>query len=378
MKKKNLIHSLPIVLGILLLFSSCGDDKSAQQAQMAQQAPTLPVVAIPTKTVTAYTTYPASIEGIINSQVQAKISGYITDVFVDEGQKVKKGQTLFRLETQTLSQDAAAASANVNAAQVEVDKLKPLVEKNIISNVQLETAKAKLQQAKSGYNSIAANIDYGNIKSPVDGYVGSINLRKGALVSPSSQIPMTTVADISKVYAYFSMNEKEYLDFIQNAEGKDIEEKIKKMPKVRLLLANGSLYEEEGTIETINSQVNANTGSISFRAIFDNPSRILTNGNSGKIQIPKVFTDALVVPQESTFEQQGSVYVYKVGQDSTATSSKIGIAAEVENLYVVDAGLKKGEIIVAKGANKLRGNTKIKPQEMPFDSIAKPIEKVFR
>jgi len=173
MKKKNLIYSFALVLGFLLMLSSCGDDKSAQQAQGAPQAPTLPVVTIPTKTVTAYTTYPASIEGIVNSQVQAKISGYITDVLVDEGEKVRKGQTLFRLETQTLSQDAAAANANVNAAQVEVDKLKPLVDKNIISNVQLETAKAKLQQAKSGYNSIAANIDYGNIKSPVDGYVGA-------------------------------------------------------------------------------------------------------------------------------------------------------------------------------------------------------------
>ncbi len=378
MKKKNFIHSLPIAIGILLLFSSCGDDKSAQQAQMAQQAPTLPVVTIPTKTVTAFTTYPASIEGIVNSQVNAKISGYITDVLVDEGQKVRKGQTLFRLETQTLSQDAAAARANVNAAQVEVDKLKPLVEKNIISNVQLETAKAKLQQARSGYNSIAANIDYGNIKSPVDGYVGSINLRKGALVSPSSQVPMTTVSDISKVYAYFSMNEKEYLDFIQNAEGKDIEEKIKKLPKVQLLLANGSLYEEEGTIETINSQVNANTGSISFRAVFDNPSRILTNGNSGKIKVPKVYTDAIVVPQEATYEQQGSIYVYKVAEDGMATSTKIETTAEVGNLYVVASGLQKGDKIVAKGANKLRGNSKINPQEMPFDSIAKPIEKVFR
>ncbi len=378
MNKKNLIYSLPFALGILLLFSSCGDDKNAQQAQGPQQAPTLPVVTIPTKTVTAYTTYPTSIEGIVNSEVQAKISGYITDVLVDEGEKVKKGQTLFRLETQTLSQDAAAAKANVNAAQVEVDKLKPLVEKNIISNVQLETAKAKLQQAKSGYNSIVANINYGNIKSPVDGYVGSINLRKGALVSPSSQIPLTTVADISKVYAYFSMNEKEYLDFIQNAEGKDIEEKIKKLPKVQLLLANGSLYEEEGIIETINSQVNSNTGSITFRAVFDNPSRILTNGNSGKIKIPKVFTDAVVVPQEATYEQQGNIYVYKVGADSTAISTKINIIGEVENLYIVDGGLEKGEKIVAKGANKLRGDSKIKPQEMPFDSIAKPIEKVFR
>ncbi len=379
MKKKNLFYSLPFALGLLLLFASCGDDKnSQQQAQGAQQAPTLPVVSIPTKTVTAYTSYPASIEGIVNSEVRAKISGYITDVLVDEGQKVRNGQTLFKLETQTLSQDAAAARANVNAAQVEVDKLKPLVEKNIISNVQLETAKARLQQAKSAYNSITANIDYGNIKSPVDGYVGSINLRKGALVSPSSQIPMTTVADISKVYAYFSMNEKEYLDFIQNAEGKDIEEKIKKLPKVKLLLANGSLYDQEGTIETINSQINENTGSVSFRAVFDNPSRILTNGNSGKIQIPKVYTDAVVVPQEATYEQQGSIYVYKVGEDGMATSSKIEKTAEVGNLYVIASGLQKGDKIVAKGANKLRGNSKINPQEMPFDSIAKPIEKVFR
>lgn len=377
MKNRLKIASL-FVCGSLLVFSSCGDTKNPQAAMAGPQTPTLPVVSVPTKTVTAYTTYPASIEGIVNSQVNAKISGYITDVLVDEGQKVKKGQTLFRLETQTLSQDAAAARANVNAAQVEVDKLKPLVEKNIISNVQLETAKAKLQQAKSSYNSIAANIDYGNIKSPVDGYVGSINLRKGALVSPSSQVPMTTVSDISKVYAYFSMNEKEYLDFIQNAEGKTIEEKIKKLPKVRLLLANGSLYEEEGTIETINSQVNANTGSVSFRAVFDNPSRILTNGNSGKIQVPKVYTDALVVPQEATYEQQGSIYVYKVAEDGMATSTKIETTAEVENLYVVASGLQKGDKIVAKGANKLRGNSKINPQEMPFDSIAKPIEKVFR
>jgi membrane fusion protein (multidrug efflux system) len=378
MKSKNLYYALPLIFGFSLLLASCGNDKNAQQAQGAPQAPTLPVVEIPTKTVTAFTTYPASIEGIVNSQVNAKISGYITDVLVDEGEKVRKGQTLFRLETQTLSQDAAAARANVNAAQVEVDKLKPLVEKNIISIVQLETAKAKLQQAKSSYNSIAANIDYGNIKSPVDGYVGSINLRKGALVSPSSQIPMTTVADISKVYAYFSMNEKDYLDFIQNAEGKDIDEKIKKLPKVQLILANGSLYEEEGTIETINSQVNSNTGSISFRAVFDNPSRLLTNGNSGKIKVPKVYTDAVVVPQEATYEQQGSFYVYKVGEDGMATSTKIEKIAEVGNLYVITSGLQKGDKIVAKGANKLRGNSKINPKEMPFDSIAKPIEKVFR
>ncbi len=303
---------LPLLISLIFigLFLSCGEK---EQAPQGPQGPTpFQVTTIPQKTVTGYTVYPTSIEGVNNSEVRAKISGYITDVLVDEGQKVRKGQTLFKLETQSLNQDAAGAKANVNAAQVEVDKLKPLVEKNIISAVQLETAKAKLLQAQSSYNSIGANIDYANIKSPVDGFVGAIRLRKGTLVSPTSQEPLTTVSDISEVYAYFSMNESEYLDFIQNAEGKDIEAKIKNLPKVTLILANGSEYEKEGTVETINSQVNPNTGSISFRAIFDNTNRLLTNGNSGKIKVPKTYTDVVVVPKESTYEQQGRFYVYKI------------------------------------------------------------------
>lgn len=133
---------------------------------------------------------------------------------------------LFQLETESLSQDAQAAKANVNAAQVEVDKLKPLVEKNIISEVQLETAKAKLQQAKSGYNSIAANIGYAQIKSPVDGVVGKINYRKGALVSQQDQTPLTQVSSIEEIFANFSMNEKEFLDFMSESKGNSTSEKL--------------------------------------------------------------------------------------------------------------------------------------------------------
>ena len=227
-------------------------------------------------------------------------------------QKLRKGQTLFRLETQSLSQDAAAAKANVNAAQVEVNKLKPLVEKNIISGVQLETAKARLAQAQSSYNSVVANIGYATIKSPVDGYVGAIPFREGALISPSSQVPLTTVANIDKIFAFFSMNEKDYLDFIENNEGNTIDEKIKNLPKVRLLLANGSLYDQEGTIETINSQVNPTTGTVSFRAVFENPARLLSSGYSGRIQLPNTYENATVVPESSTYERQGVTYVYKV------------------------------------------------------------------
>lgn len=365
-----------IALAAIALVSGCAGKEEAPQNQ--QRIMAYKVTVVPEQTITGYTSYPASIEGIINSEVRAKISGYITDVLVDEGQKVKKGQTLFKLETQSLNQDAAAAKANVNAAQVEVDKLKPLVDKNIISNVQLETAKAKLQQAQSAYNSIGANIGYGNIKSPVDGYVGAIRLRKGSLVSPSSLEPLTTVSDISQVYAYFSMNERDYLDFIQNAEGNDIESKIDSLPKVTLILVNETIYGEEGTIETINSQINSNTGSVSFRAIFDNPSRLLTNGNSGKIRVPKVYQEVVVVPKTTSFERQGDTYVYKVMEDSTAVATRINVVADIKNIFVVSAGINKGDRIVAKGVDKLVGDTKIKPMEIPFDSIAKPIDKVFR
>ncbi|PTX44936.1 membrane fusion protein (multidrug efflux system) [Christiangramia gaetbulicola] len=375
---KKAIKYIAVLAGALSLVSCGGDQNSKANAAPAKQAMPYPVTEVPTKTLTGYTTYPVSIEGMVNSEVRAKVSGYITDVLVDEGEKVNKGQVLFRLETQSLNQDAEAAKANVNAAQVEVDKLKPLVEKDIISEVQLETAKAKLQQAKSNYNSITANIGYANIKSPVDGYVGAIRLREGALVSPTSQAPLTTVSDISKVYAYFSLSEVDYLNFLQNNEGETVEDKIENMPKVELELANGNIYKEEGTIETINSQVNANTGSISFRAVFDNPSRLLTNGNSGKIRIPKIYENAVVVPQEATYEKQGKILVYKLGENNKVNTSVIEVLASIDNLYVVKSGVKKGDSIVAKGLAKLRPDTEIKPQPVAFDSIAKPIEQVFR
>ncbi|MCC4211862.1 efflux RND transporter periplasmic adaptor subunit [Leeuwenhoekiella parthenopeia] len=377
--KKNFYHLVTATLLTVVLagFSSCGEGKADQQAA-ASQTPSLPVISLPVKTLTGYQSYPARIEGVINAEVYAKISGYITDVAVDEGQKVRKGQVLFRLETQSLNQDAAAAKANVNAAQVEVDKLKPLVEKNIISEVQLETAKAKLKQAESAYNSIAANIGYGTIKSPVDGYVGAINLRAGSLVSPSSQTPLTTVSEIDKVYAYFAMNEKEYLNFIMAADGGVRDEKIENLPQVTLILANGEEYPQQGTIETVNSQVNENTGSVNFRAVFDNPQRLLTNGNSATLRVPKTYTDVVVVPIESTLERQGSTYVYQLDADNKATATEITVKDEINNLYIVSDGISKGDRIVAKGIQNLRGTTTIQPQETPFDSIAAPIKKSFR
>lgn len=364
------------ILCLCAILASCGD--APRNKAQGTQIPSFPVTTIPLKSVTVFIDYPATIEGIVNSEVRAKIAGYVTDVLVDEGEQVRKGQTLFKLETQSLNEDAAAASANVNAAQVEVDKLKPLVDKDIISSVQLESAKAKLQQAKSGYNSIAANISYGTIKSPVNGYVGEIRLRRGALVSPSNQMPLTTVSDISSVYAYFSVNEKEYMDFLQNTAGTSKAEKIKNSPEVILILANGTEYSEKGTIETINSQVSQATGTISIRARFTNDQGFLTNGNSGTIKIPLIYENVLVVPQESTFEQQGRTFVYALAQDTTVVSKAIEITGLVDNLYIIKSGIEEGDTIVATGLGKLRSGMRITPNQVAFDSIAKPIKNEFQ
>lgn len=375
MRTRSLVHL--IVLAITTVFVSCGDDTAGKQQAGAGQAMPYPVISLPVKDVTGHKSYPVSIEGIINSGVRAKVQGYIQEVLVDEGAHVKKGQPLFKLETQSLSQDAAAAQASVNAAQVEVNKLKPLVAKGIIGEVQLETAKAQLEQAKSTYNSITANIGYATVKSPVDGFVGAIPYRQGALVGPSDQTPLTTVTDIKQVYAYFSMNETEYLDFLNKTEGASLSEKIKNFPEVSLVLANGATYEQKGTIETVTGQVDRNTGTVSFRAVFDNPAQLLTNGNSGTLLIPVVYKNKVVVPKSATFEQQGQVIVFKA-QDGKANTAVINVTDEVNGLYIVANGVTKGEKIVGTGVGKLRNGTPITPQEIPFDSIAKPTEKVFR
>lgn len=376
MKKKYLMPLLAVSF-MSLLFFNCKDNTNAAQQGNRPPAP-FPVAVLQPKTVTGFESYPTHIEGIVSSAVRAKVSGYVKNVLVDEGQPVRKGQTLFKLETQALSQDADAAKARVNVAQVEVEKLKPLVDQNIISAVQLETAKANLAQAKANYNSIVANIDYANVKSPVDGYVGAINFRQGALIGPNDPMPLTTVSDIKQVYAFFSMNEVSYLNFLQKTPGKTLDEKIQNFPKVQLILANGETYSEEGTIQTASAQLNNETGTVNFRAVFDNPNLLLTNGNSGTIKIPTTYKDAVVIPQAATFEEQNKILVYKLKPDNTVTATVIKVKADIDNLYVVESGLENSDTIVANGVGKLRGDMPITPQQTPYDSIVKPIKTLFR
>ncbi|HET8572811.1 MAG TPA: efflux RND transporter periplasmic adaptor subunit [Edaphocola sp.] len=365
------------LLALSLLLASCGNKQKSQTTGAAQALP-FPVIEVPAQDIVGQTAYPVSIEGIVNSEVRAKISGYITDVLVDEGDYVRKGQPLFRLETHALSEDARAAKANVEAAQVGVDQLKPLVAQNIISNIQLETAKAKLAQAKASYQSILANIGYASINSPIDGYVGSIPYRKGSLVDPGSPQPLTTVSNTKEVYVYFAMNEIDYLNFLQNMPGKTLSDKLAHFPKVKLKMANGEIYAQDGHIQTVTAQIDPSTGTVNFRAEFPNPDHLIANGSSGTILIPKMYKNAVLVPETSTYEQQGKTYVYLLGQDSSVTATVITYKDNVDNIYVVTSGVKAGDKIIGAGADKLKDSQKIVPQMTPFDSVANNFKTVFQ
>lgn len=369
---------LIITLGLTIILSSCGG-KNANQNK-GSQIKKVNTIQLPLRDITTHKTYTARIEGVINSEARPKIAGYITDVLVDEGQRVHKGQVLFKLETVALNEEAVAAQANIHAAQVQVDQLIPLVEKNIVSENQLATAEARLSQAKATYQSIQANIGYATVKSPVDGYVGQIRIRKGNLVSPNDPQPLTTVSDINEVYAYFSMNEKEYLDFLMESEGETREEKIKNLPEVTLIMANGHAYPNKGKIQTINSQIDRRTGTIDFRAVFNNESRFLTNGSTGKIQVPSIYKDVIVVPQNSTYSQQDKTYVMKVQKSDSGTfvvTKPFEILDEIRNFYIVAEGVEEGEEIVAAGVGQLSSGERIEPVLHEFDSIIKPEKVVY-
>lgn len=378
MKKMKAFKQISIftIASLFVLFSSVSCEKK-QDKKEEKEIQSFPVITIETSDVTTQKKYPAVIEGMISSDVLAKVAGYITDVRVDEGDEVQKGALLFKLETQSLDQDAASAKARVDLAQVEVNRLIPLVEKDIISKVQLESAKASLQDAKSNFESIQANIGYARIISPVDGVVGRINYRNGALVSPQDGIPLTRVSKIDEVFVYFSVNEKDFLNLIDEAEGKSMQDKIEAFPKVELILSNGKAFDQKGKIEAISGDVDQNTGTLSFRARFSNPQGILRNGASGSVAVPSIYHDKITVPKVSTFERQNKRFVFVVEKDSVYEKA-IEIQDETEAVFVLKNGIQAGTKIMGKGVNRVKDGDKIKPEEVSLEDIISSYKTVFK
>lgn len=389
--KKAIIPGALAAAAIFLL-SSCGGNQQqgAGAAGAAQPPATYGVFTIAPQSTTLSQDYPATMQGEQNIEIRPKVDGFVDKIYIDEGSVVKKGQLLFRISAPQYQQDvnnsAAAinsAEADVSAAQLAVNKAKPLVAKDIISHYELESAeytlaarKAALAQAKATYNTAKVNLGYTTITSPVNGVVGAIPFKIGSLVSSTNTQPLTTVSNIGKVYAYFALNEKQLLNFSRNVKGSTIAEKLANTPPVVLILSDGSVYPEKGHVETIAGLINTETGSASFRATFPNPVGLIRSGSSANVRIPQQVKDGILVPQRSTYELQGKHFVYVVDASDVVKSVEIEIMdLAAGQFYVVTSGLKAGDKVVYDGTSALKDAAKIKPEAMAADKVYQDLNK---
>ncbi len=320
------------------------------------------------------TTYPATFKGMQDVEIRPKVSGFITKIYVKEGQQVGAGQVLFQIDNVTYRAAVNQAQAAVNAAQSQLNTAKltyenaqKLHEKNVIGEYELqstrnqyESAQAALGQAKASLMSAREQLSFCTVKSPTAGVVGSLPYKVGALVSASMQQPFTTISNGSNVDVYFSLNEKEVMELVRK-EG-SLQAAIATMPAVKLQLADGTIYGSEVKVVKASGVVDATTGSVSLIAAFPNPQKLIKSGGSGKIVMPYQATGAIIIPQDACVEVQDKYFVYKVGKDNKVKYSEITIDTQNDGQnYIVTSGLSKGERIVVYGVNMLQEGMEIKP-----------------
>lgn len=371
------------ILAASLIIASCGKNDKSAQAGGAPQIKEYKTVKLQPESATLNSDFPASIQGQQNIEIRPRVEGYIDKIFVDEGAVVKAGQPLFKISAPEYEQQVRTATASIKSAQAEVssaklavNKVKPLVEKGIISKYDLESAQytyesamASLAQANAALVNAKVNLGYTTVTSPVNGVVGSIPFRLGSLVSSNTAEPLTTVSSIGNVYAYFAMNEKVLLNFTKDAGG-SLNQKIKSMPEVSLVLSDGSTYDQKGKIETVNGLINTETGTVNFRARFPNPKGVIRSGSSTTVQIPNFVKDAIIIPQSATFELQDKMFAVVVGKDKKTRNANITVLDNsAGNYYVVTSGLKPGDEIVLEGVASLKEGTEIKPQNQSPETV---------
>lgn len=353
-----------------LLFVSCGQKKQ----QLGEAGNDYAVVTLQPTDIELSTAYPATIKGMQDIEIRPKVSGYLTQLLVDEGATVRKGQALFKIDDvqyQAAVNQAQASvnvvKANINTQKLTVENKKMLHSKQIISDYDLQTAinqlaslEAQLQQAEAALQSARDNLRYCTVTSPGDGVVGVIPYRVGSLVSASSAQPLTTVSSINEMYVYFSMTEKQLLALTREQGG--LNEALKNMPPVTLVLSDGTTYSETGKVSTISGVIDPSTGAVQMRATFSNAHRVLRSGGTGSVLMPNNQKGAIVIPQKATYEIQNKKFVYVVDAKNKVQSREIQVLVQNDGQnYVVSDGLKAGERIVVDGVNKLKNDMEIKP-----------------
>jgi membrane fusion protein (multidrug efflux system) len=352
--------------------SGCGDKDGADGASRAMA---LSALKLRTGSAVVVQEYPARIEGTINVEIRPQVDGILEKIYVDEGSLVKEGQPLFRIDSRlyreqvnqaVAAQHAAEAAAAI--ANIEVDKLAPLVKNKVVSDIQLKAAKASLQaakanveQARAAVQSARINLGYTVISAPTGGYIGTIPFRTGSLIGRSDGKALTLLSDVRQVYGYFSMSEADFMQFRRQYAGATIEEKIRSVPPVTLLLADGSAYGKKGVLEMVGGQFDESSAAIALRAVFQNENGLLRTGNTGRIRLESRFEGVLLVPQAATMEMQDKVFVFRLDKKGLVRRTAFTISGKSGNSYIAGPELKSGDVIVTSGLGRLQDGMPVKP-----------------
>lgn len=360
-----------IALSILLFLTltSCSENTPAPEIKSYQ-------VVNPIIMDTTYEReYATTINSLQNVEIRNKVRGFIEEIYVDEGQKVQTGQILFALNSKELEQQIHKAIATLQSAQaelkgveIEYENTKKLFEKNIVAKSELDLwatkvalQKAKLSAARVEKEQATLHFQFTKIRAPFNGVINRIPFKKGSLVDEGALL--TSISNNEFVYAYYNVSEIDYLEYAQNNN--------KTNNKVKLVLANNTLYPQQGVIETTESEFDASTGNIAFRAKFPNENRLLKQGSSGKILAPSHFKNAILIPQKATFEVQGNIYVYIVDKQNKVGIKKINPVVRLSNFFVLDIGLEKTDAIILEGIQSVKEGDIIKPQLVKMPSFSK-------
>lgn len=381
MKRIIIIVAIVLVAGLAFYgFSGSGEGQAP-----APQAVSVPVLTIGQGQAVTYQEYPVTVEGRVNVEIRPQVDGYLDKVFVDEGAFVKAGQPIFKINENRYRELLNNAQGSLNAAEgalmnakLEVEKMTPLVEGKVVSEYQLKNAKASVKiaeankkQAEAAVASAKINLGYTLITAPVNGYITRLPKKQGSLVSAADPTPLTLLSDIDEVYAYFSIGEADFIAFKEKYEGNTLNDKLKKLPPVTLVMADNSEYEQKGKIDMVDGQFDRTTGAITLRASFPNAKGLLRSGNTGRVKLGISHANAIVVPQAATAEIQDKVFVYVVDKNNKVTRTPITISGKTGTDYLIKEGLKAGDRIVYKGFETLADGTVVVPEKVQEGVVSK-------
>ncbi|WP_373426904.1 efflux RND transporter periplasmic adaptor subunit [Chryseobacterium lathyri] len=335
-----------IAISILLLTVGC-----SQKKEEKEEASVYPVTS-PVKMDTVINKeYVAQIQSVKNIEVRAQEKGFLEKIYVDEGQYVHAGQTLFRIMPQLYQAELLKAKAEVEQATIELKNASTLASNNIVSKNERAMAKAKLDAANAEMKLAQIHLSFTDIKASFSGVINRIPLKLGSLVDEGDLL--TSLSDNTNVYSYFNVSEPEYLTYQTHAADRGSNQ-------VSLIMANGEMLPQKGEIQTIEGEFDNETGNIAFRAKFPNPDKLLRNGETGKVQMTMPVHNALIIPQKATYEIQDQKYVFIIDKNGTVKSRNIKVSYELPDLYVVGSGLAEGDKILLEGVQKVKDDQKIK------------------